>query len=78
VEELEATGHVRKQFGLRLSYLRKKANLLQEDLGDVLGVAKDTISRIERGKSGTSFDNIEILAKVLDVPVWQLFKFDDD
>jgi len=78
VEQLVATGQLRIKFGLRLSYLRKKANLKQIELAAALGVSKKTISRMERGHQGTSFDNLEIITQVLGVKEWQLFKFDDD
>ncbi len=78
MNQLVATGQLKIKFGLRLSYLRKKANLKQIDLAGALGVSKETISRMERGHHGTSFDNLEIITQVLGVKEWQLFKFDDE
>ncbi|VAW60348.1 hypothetical protein MNBD_GAMMA11-2583 [hydrothermal vent metagenome] len=71
-------GQVRDEFGLRLSYLRKKAGLTQGELADRIGVARNTIGSIERGKLSPKFDNLEKLAKVLNIQIRQLFKFEDE
>jgi len=69
-------GQLKEQFGLRVSYLRKKAKLSQKELADKIGVAEGSIGRLERGLIGLKFSNIELLADVFDVKVWELFKFD--
>jgi len=69
---------LRKQFGLRLLYLRKRAGLSQKALGDALSLSEGTISKVERGVYGTRFDTLDTLAEALGVKVWQLFKFEDD
>ncbi len=68
-------GQLKKQFGLRVLYLRKKARLSQKELADKIGVVEGTIGRLERGVIGLKFDNVEVLADVLGVEVWELFKF---
>jgi transcriptional regulator with XRE-family HTH domain len=67
---------LKKQFGLRLLFLRKKAGLSQKELGEALGLSEGTMSKVERGVHGPKFDNLDVIAKVLDVEVWELFKFD--
>jgi len=52
---------LRKQFGLRLLYLRKRAGLSQKALGDALSLSEGTISKVERGVYGTRFDTLDTL-----------------
>ena len=68
-------GQLKEQFGLRVLYLRKKAKLSQKELADKIGIAEGSIGRLERGLIGLKFSNIEILADVFEVEVWELFKF---
>ncbi len=67
---------LKKQFGLRLLFLRKKAGLSQKELGEALGLSEGTMSKVERGVHGPKFDNLDVIAEVLGVEVWELFKFD--
>jgi len=68
---------LRVQFGRRLRALRIERELTQEDLANAAGVSTVFISSIERGKYAPSFDNLTKLARVLDVPVKDLFDFAD-
>lgn len=56
----------------RLLELRKKKNLSQEDVADILGVSRQTISKWETGLSTPEFDKIEPLAKLFEVSVDEL------
>lgn len=67
---------LRKQFGRRVQSLRIAAGVTQEQLADEVGVTIESISNIERGIHGPSFDNLEKLARALKVPVCRLFEFD--
>lgn len=67
---------LRKQFGRRVQGLRIAAGVTQEQLADEVGVTIESISNIERGIHGPSFDNLEKLARALKVPVCRLFEFD--
>ena len=66
---------LRVQFGRRLRALRIERAMTQEDLANAAGVSTVFISSIERGKYAPSFDNLAKLARVLDVPVKDLFDF---
>ena len=68
---------LRVQFGRRLRALRIERAMTQEDLANAAGVSTVFISSIERGKYAPSFDNLAKLARVLDVPVKDLFEFAD-
>lgn len=56
----------------RLLELRKKKNLSQEEVADILGVSRQTISKWETGLSTPEFDKIEPLAKLFEVSVDEL------
>jgi len=68
---------LRVQFGRRLRALRIEREMTQEDLANAAGISTVFISSIERGKYAPSFDNLAKLARVLDVPVKDLFEFAD-
>ena len=50
--------------GFRLRRLRKEKNMSQEELGNILGVTKVSVSGYEKG---TRVPSIDILVKILDV-----------
>ena len=63
------------EFGKRLQYLRKQANLTQEQLADKIDLTVESVSNIERGIHAPKFDNLEKIAHVLDADVKNLFDF---
>jgi len=69
-------GELKKQFGRRTQHLRLAAKMTQEQLADEVGVTIESISNIERGIYGPSFDTLEKLARALKLPVKQFFIFD--
>jgi transcriptional regulator with XRE-family HTH domain len=69
-------GQLKAKFGKRLQSLRLNAGVTQEQLADEMGLTVESISNIERGIHGPKFDNLEKIAKVLGVPVKDLFEFD--
>jgi transcriptional regulator with XRE-family HTH domain len=50
-----------QQLGRRLAELRKRAKLTQGDVAEKLGVADETLSRIERGAQWTDFKTLMAL-----------------
>ena len=70
-------GQLKTRFGKRVQALRMKVEVTQEQLADAAGLTVESISNIERGIYGPKFDNLEKIAKVLGVPVKELFEFDD-
>jgi len=64
-----------KLLGKKVRELRKKQNLSQEQLGYEAGVPNKQISRIERGEVNTGISTILAIARVLDIPVKELFNF---
>ena len=59
--------------GKRIRKLRKKNGLTQEQLADLLGVALNTISRIEVGSRGISIDLAIELAVHFDTTLDYIF-----
>jgi transcriptional regulator with XRE-family HTH domain len=56
----------------RIKTLRKAAKLTQQEFGDKVGVGRVIITRWETGESRPSPENMDAIAKSLNVPVWEL------
>ena len=68
------TSRTRKLFGKRVRELRKQKGYLQERLADRAGLHRTYIGSIERGEQNVSIDNIEKIAKALQLEVFNLFQ----
>lgn len=55
-----------QQLGRRLAELRKRAKLTQGVVAEKLGVADETLSRIERGTQWTDFNTLVALCELYD------------
>lgn len=62
-------------FGKRIKELRKKRNLTQEQLAELIGIFQKQIGNIETGTTFTTMGNLEKLAQVLGVEVSELFEY---
>jgi len=58
-----------KDFGPIISKIRSEKGLSQEELASLLGVTKQTISNYERGTRRPSYEALEAIADVLNVPI---------
>jgi len=65
-----------KGLGRQISRLRKEKGLTQAQLAEAIGVAVETISRLERGFSIPSLNTIEEISKKLGVSVKDIFDFE--
>lgn len=63
-----------KAMGKRIKLIRKKQNMTQEQLADILGISSDQISNIELGKSACKTDYIFLLTQIFDVSTDYLFE----
>ena len=63
--------------GYNLKLFRKKKNLTQQELGEMLGVKKSTISRWESNERAMTVENIKKVSQALNVPV-SAFLSDND
>ncbi|MCH7535862.1 MAG: helix-turn-helix transcriptional regulator [Bacteroidetes bacterium] len=66
---------LKEDFGKRLQALRVKLDITQEKLADDVGLTVESISNIERGIFGPKFENLEKIARSLNIPVKELFDF---
>jgi transcriptional regulator with XRE-family HTH domain len=64
---------LRLQFGRNLRTLRLSHDWTQEELAERLGVSVNFLSYMERGLKAPSFENLERMAEVLNLPVADLF-----
>ena len=62
----------------RIKELRARYNLTQEELAKKVGVRRETIVFLEKGKYNPSLKLAHDVAKVLETPIEELFIFDDD
>ena len=66
---------IKKKFGKRIKELRKSKNMTQEQLAGLLGIEPPNVSKLESGMHFPMPENIEKLAKILDIDVKELFDF---
>ena len=66
---------LKKEFGKRLAYLRKKKGLTQNQLAGLLDCELSTISKMERGIHGPRFPIFEEIVKLLDSHPRDFFDF---
>lgn len=62
----------------KLEELRKQKNLNQEELGDMLGVSRQTIISIEKGKYNPSIILAFKIAKVFNKNIEDIFIYSDE
>jgi transcriptional regulator with XRE-family HTH domain len=67
-------GSVETKLGRRVAELRATAGLTQAQLAERVGVATETVSRLERGATLPSLAKIEALAAALGVELADLFR----
>lgn len=68
---------LKRQFGRRLQKLRVAKGITQEGLAAQVDLTVESISNMERGIHGPSFDNLEKIALALHLPAKTLFEFDE-
>lgn len=62
----------------RLKEYRKKFNIKQEELAKMVGVRRETIGHLEKGKYNPSLKLSMDIAKVFNVKVEDLFSFENE
>ena len=62
----------------RIKELRARYDLTQEDLAKKIGVRRETILFIEKGKYNPSLKLAHDIAKALQTTIDELFMFEDD
>jgi len=64
-----------KKFGKRIKNLRMMADLSQEELSEKMGISREHLSLVERGQRCLSLKKIFLLAHMLNIETYELFKF---
>ncbi|WEV61289.1 helix-turn-helix transcriptional regulator [Streptococcaceae bacterium ESL0729] len=67
-----------QNFGSNLARLRKERDVKQEELANAIGVSKNSISNIEKGKAYPTFNNLDKIAKFFRATPTQLFGTNQD
>ena len=67
-----------KNFGKTIRQLRLEKQISQEEFADMCGMHRSYMSDVELGKRNISLDNINKIAKALNISVAQLFKLVDE
>ncbi|MGL5328635.1 MAG: helix-turn-helix domain-containing protein [Peptostreptococcaceae bacterium] len=60
--------------GKQICEYRNKKNLSIKELAESIGVTSSLLSQIERGLSNPSINTLKLIAKGLDVPIYNFFK----
>jgi transcriptional regulator with XRE-family HTH domain len=63
------------QFGKRVKELRTQSKLTQEQFAKKTGLHKNYIGMIERGERNPSLINIHIIARGLEISIFELMMF---
>lgn len=66
----------RKLFARRLRQVRQQKRLSQEELADIAGLHRTYVGSVERSERNVSIDNMERLAKALEVDITELLRED--
>ncbi|HLO81292.1 MAG TPA: helix-turn-helix transcriptional regulator [Chitinophagaceae bacterium] len=74
VEPMRAKEEIANLLGHKIRTLRVERNMTMEELALESGMDYSQLSRIERGKINTSVYQIYMISKVLNVPVYSVFK----
>ena len=62
----------------RLKEYRAKIGVNQQEMGQLVGVSRQTISQIERGDYSPSVTLALKIAKVFNVPVENIFEYEEE
>ena len=63
--------------GDNLKLFRNEKKLTQQELGEMLGVKKSTISRWESGERSMTIENVKKISHLLEIPVGAFFSSND-
>jgi transcriptional regulator with XRE-family HTH domain len=72
------SSNARKIFAQRLRQIRQIKGLSQEELADIAGLHRTYVGSVERSERNISIDNMERLAKALEVDITELLREDQN
>jgi transcriptional regulator with XRE-family HTH domain len=70
---MNCSSRVKSRFGLAIKQRRQEVGISQEVLAEWAGLHRTYIGDIERGARNLSLENIEKIAKALQIPISDLF-----
>lgn len=62
----------------KLKVLRAESSYTQEDLGDIIGVSRQTINAIEKEKFDPSLPTAFRISKLFKLPIEEIFYFEEE
>lgn len=62
-----------RKFGQKIAFLRKNANVTQDELAFRVNISPSYLSAIERGVTDTTISTAKRLSKALKIPLQDLF-----
>lgn len=65
--------NIKKVFGEKIKRIRKKKNLTQEQLAELIDISPRNLSKIEVGECFVKAETLEKLLKALDISTEELF-----
>lgn len=65
--------NIKRKFGIKVRQMRLEKGFSQETFADRCGLHRTYIGAVERGERNISIENIEKIAKALEVPISSLF-----
>jgi transcriptional regulator with XRE-family HTH domain len=68
------SSNARRIFAQRLRQIRQTKGLSQEELADMAGLHRTYVGSVERSERNVSIDNMERLAKALEVDITELLR----
>jgi transcriptional regulator with XRE-family HTH domain len=64
---------IKRKFGIKVRQMRLEKGFSQETFADRCGLHRTYIGAVERGERNISIENIQKIAKALEVPISSLF-----
>lgn len=68
--------NIKKLLGKRIQEIRKKQNITQEYLAELVDIDTSSMSHIENGKHYPSAENLDKILKVLNIKPSEIFSFE--
>lgn len=68
------SSNARRVFAQRLRQIRQIKRLSQEELADIAGLHRTYVGSVERSERNISIDNMERLAKALEINIIELLR----
>ncbi|NJL57529.1 helix-turn-helix transcriptional regulator [bacterium] len=72
------SSNARRLFAKRLRQIRQMKGLSQEALADLAGLHRTYVGSVERSERNVSIDNMECLARALEVDIAELLRDDSE